>query len=390
MVYMREWAFLSAGFRVFFFLGSMAALLILPYWLLLLSGQFSYLPSYFSPYLWHVHEMIFAMVAAIIIGFVYTAVPNWTGRKTPTGLLLALLALLWIAGRVAVFFSTFLHPYLVMGLDGLFLPLAALGIIPALVGAGNKRNYFLPVILLIFTLFNMAFHLSALEMLNVEPRQIFEAALLMVVLLMNVIGGRIIPAFSKGKYPALKLKDRPRLLPLSVGLIVLLIILRFIGAADQWAGLVALGAGLVTLIRLTGWQAWKVWRDPLLFILPMGYAWIVAGFFLYAAALLMGDISLSPALHAFSVGAVGSLTLGVMSRASLGHSGLALKNDILLTLMFMAITLAAFSRTILLLVLENFPAFEYGAIVNMSAIFWVLAYGLFLFRFTPIFFRPRL
>lgn len=374
---------------MFFSLGSLAAVIILPYWLLLVTGHVSYLPSYFSPFLWHLHEMIFGMVMAIIIGFIYTAVPNWTGRRTPTGLLLALLGLLWISGRVAVFFGGLLPSFTALIIDGIFLPLAVVGIMPALVGASNKRNYFLPLILMIFAVFNVCLHLSALEILNIEARQIYEAALLMVVLLMNVIGGRIIPAFTSGKYPELKLRSIPFLLPLSVVLIASLMILRLTGTEDGLAGVVAFACGLVTLARLYCWKGWKVCSDPLLLILHLGYGWIVVGFFLIAVGLFNENITLSYGLHAFSVGAVGSLTLGVMTRASLGHSGLPLKNEPLLTGMFIAINLAAFSRSLLPLLLDDLQVVDYTEILNGAGLLWVVAYGIFLVRFMPLFFRPR-
>ncbi len=132
----------SAGYRIFFFFGALAAVTILPYWVLLVSGMVDYLPSAFAPASWHQHEMIFGVLAAIIIGFIFTAVPNWTGQAVPTGAPLFFLSLLWLLGRLSMFFSEYLPSFVPILVDGLFIPAAVMGIIPALMKAKNKRNYF--------------------------------------------------------------------------------------------------------------------------------------------------------------------------------------------------------------------------------------------------------
>ncbi|MCF6197069.1 MAG: NnrS family protein, partial [Emcibacter sp.] len=140
----------SAGYRVFFPLAALSAVLVLGYWVLLVTGMMDYLPSRYAPASWHQHEMIFGTVVAVIVGFLYTAVPNWTGRPTPTGAALAGLGLIWVLGRLSVFFSDLLPLWLPVIMDGIFLPLAIWGIVSALLGSKNKRNYFLPVVLLLF------------------------------------------------------------------------------------------------------------------------------------------------------------------------------------------------------------------------------------------------
>lgn len=375
----------SAGYRVFFPLAALGAVTSLCYWVLLVTGYASYLPSLFPPVNWHQHEMIFGMVGAVIIGFLYTAVPNWTGRPTPTGLPLAGLALLWIAGRGAVFFSALLPAWLPLLVDGLFLPLAIVGIVIALVGSGNKRNYFLPVVLLLFAALNVTSHLVMAGWVDMDPRRLFLPATLFIVFLINVIGGRIIPNFTRGKYPALALSTPAVLLPLSVLAIVALILALLVQAADVIVGALALFAGLVTLLRSLSWRGWKVAHDPLIFILHLGYFWIPVGFFLLAYSLLTGAAPPSHAMHAFTVGAIGSMTLGVMSRATMGHSGLPLNNEAWLTVMFLCVNLAALSRAILPLVVPE----GYVAILHSSGGLWVLAYVLFLLRFGATYVTPR-
>lgn len=206
----------SAGFRVFFPLGALGAVLLLPYWVLLITGFADYLPSYFAPAAWHQHEMIFGVFAPIIIGFLFTAVPNWTGKPSPKGAPLAALGLLWILGRLAVFYGEALPDYLPFVLDVSLLPLAIMGIAPAIFASGNKRNYFLPIMLMVFAIFNLCSHLSALGILSIDENNFFIAALLFVVMLINVIGGRVAPSFLKNKYPQIEQKTFKAILPISM------------------------------------------------------------------------------------------------------------------------------------------------------------------------------
>ncbi len=375
----------SAGYRVFFPLAALSVIFSLGYWLLLVTGHASYLPSRFLPAGWHQHEMIFGMVAAVIIGFLYTAVPNWTGQRTPTGRALAALMLIWILGRLAVFFSAMLPVWLPVIVDGIFLPLAIAGIVRALIKVENKRNYFLPVLLMLFAGLNIASHLAAMEKIDIDERQLFLSAVFFIVFLMNVIGGRIIPSFTRNKYPNIKMAEPAALLPLSAAAIFSLAAAFLMGAEDMIIGSLAGVAGILTLIRSLSWQGWKVIHDPLLFILHIGYFWIPVGFFLMAYSSFGGPVLLSHALHAFTAGAIGSLTLGVMSRATLGHSGLSLNNEITLTVIFLSVNVAALARVIMPLVSDV----NYLSILQGAGLLWLLAYGLFLTRFITIFFRPR-
>ncbi|MBL4613181.1 MAG: NnrS family protein [Emcibacter sp.] len=375
----------SAGFRVFFPLAALSAVLLLSYWILLVTGRADYLPSRFDPASWHQHEMIFGTVVAVIIGFLYTAVPNWTGRPTPTGGRLAALGLIWILGRASVFFSELLPAWLPVLVDGLFLPLAIIGIVSALLGSKNKRNYFLPVILMLFATLNIASHLAVLEVIDFEPRSLLLPATLFIVFLMNVIGGRIIPNFTQGKYPHMATSTPAILLPLSALSIFSLAVALLLSAGDMIVGGIAAFAGAMTLLRSLSWKGWKVAHDPLLFILHMGYFWIPVGFFLMAYCSFTGAAPISHAMHAFTVGAIGSLTLGVMSRATLGHSGLPLNNEKILTVIFLSVNIAAFSRVILPLVTEA----SYSGILDGAGGLWIVAYGLFLVRFLPTFFQAK-
>lgn len=375
----------SAGFRVFFPLAALSALFLLGYWVMLVTGSADYLPSHFDPVSWHQHEMIFGMVTAVIIGFLFTAVPNWTGRPTPTGWALAGLGLIWILGRISIFYGALLPVWMPMAVDGIFLPLAVLGVVKALIGAGNKRNYFLPVILMVFAVLNICSHLAVLDWIDLDVQRLFLPATLFIVFLMNVIGGRIIPNFTKGKYPGHATTTPAILLPLSVLGIFALAAGVMMDVEDGIIGGIAAFTGLVTLARALSWKGWAVAHDPLLFILHVGYFWIPVGFILVAVSSFTAEVPLSHAFHAFTVGAIGSLTLGVMSRATLGHSGLPLNNEKILTVMFICINAAAVSRALLPLILEE----GYMSLLHSAGGLWVVAYGLFLVRFGMTFITPR-
>lgn len=375
----------ASGFRVFFPLGALGAVLLLPYWVLLITGYVTYLPSYFSAASWHQHEMIFGVFAPIIIGFLFTAVPNWTGVPSPSGLKLALLGFLWIIGRAAVFYAGHLPDYLPLIIDVSLMPLAIMGIAPAIFKKANKRNYFLPVMLMVFTGFNLFSHLSALSLISIDENNFFIAALLFVVMLMNVIGGRVAPSFLKNKYPHVEQFTPKALLPISMMSIVVIMISIISEAPVVITGLFSVVAAIAILIRLYGWKGWVAYRDPLMIILHIGVLWIAVGFLLMSYASFVDDTFMVLSYHAFSIGAAGSLTLGVMTRALIGHSGLPMNNEKIITSFFILINVAALSRIAAPIVLVDY----YREFLFISGVCWVAAYLLFLVRALPVVIKPR-
>ncbi len=375
----------SAGFRVFFPLGAIGAVLLLPYWVMVISGYSDYLPSYFAPVAWHQHEMIFGVFVPIIIGFLFTAVPNWTGKPSPKGLPLALLGLLWILGRLCVFYGAQLPEYIVVIIDVSLLPLAIMGIGPSIFKAGNKRNYFLPVLLIILAGFNLFSHLSALGLIGLDENNFLIASLLFVVMLINVIGGRVAPSFLKNKYPTVEQKSFKAVLPISMISIFSLMICIIWQAPGYITGMFAVIGAISLLVRLWGWKGWIAYKDPLQLILHIGILWIAIGFLLMAYASLVDDRYIILSYHALSVGAAGSMTLGVMSRAIIGHSGRPINNEFILTTIFILISLSAISRIIAPILFVDF----YMEFLFASAVCWVLAYLLFLIRFIPVVLKPK-
>lgn len=375
----------ASGFRVFFPLGALGAVLLLPYWVMLITGYVSYLPSYFSPASWHQHEMIFGVFAPIIIGFLFTAVPNWTGVPAPNGLRLALLGILWILGRIAVFYAAYFPDYLPLILDVSLLPLAILGIAPAIFKKASKRNYFLPVMLMIFAGFNLFSHLAALSLVSIDESNFFIAALLFVVMLMNVIGGRVAPSFLKNKYPHVEQFTHKAILPISMMSIIVIMISIIIEAPQVITGIFSLIAAIAILIRLYGWKGWVAYKDPLMIILHIGVLWIAIGFLLMSYASFVDTTFTVLSYHAFSIGAAGSLTLGVMTRALIGHSGLPMNNERMITFYFVLINIAALSRIAAPIVLSDY----YREFLFLSGVCWITAYLLFLVRALPVIIKPR-
>ncbi len=375
----------TSGYRVFFPLGALGAIVILGYWVLLLTGGTSTFPSYFSEIAWHQHEMIFGVFVPIIIGFLFTAVPNWTGVPSPSGAALAALAMLWLLGRFAVFFGGLLPPLVPLILDVALLPIAVMCIAPAIFATANKRNYFLPVMLMVFAVFNLCSHLAALDMLPIDENNFFIAALIFVVMLMNVIGGRVAPNFLKNKYRDVKQFSHKALLPVSMISIVVVMISIIFSAPDYLIGSFSLLAAVVILIRVLGWNGWVAISDPLMIILHIGVLWISVGCFLMAYAHFYDYTFVALSYHAFSIGAAGSLTLGVMTRAVLGHSGMPMNNEFIITFYLVLINIAALSRIVAPLYFADY----YLLLLNVSGICWVLAYALFLVRTIPVVTQPR-
>jgi uncharacterized protein involved in response to NO len=265
------------------------------------------------------------------------------------------------------------------------LPLAIMGIAPAIFKTGNKRNYFLPIMLMVFAGFNLCSHLAAMGIIEVDVNIFFTAALLFLVMLMTIIGGRVAPSFLKNKYPDVQQVTFKAALPMSLISIISLIVCIVTEAPSFITGLFSLVAGLVALIRLWGWKGWVSLGDPLMIILHIGVLWIVAGFMLMAYASFIDDTVLILSYHAFSIGAAGSLTLGVMSRAIIGHSGRPMNNEFIITSIFWLINISAISRILAPIIFTDL----YTVFLFVSGICWVMAYLIFLIRFIPVIIAPR-
>lgn len=375
------WAPFALGFRPFFLAAGLYAVLQMALWLLVLRGSLDL--GHLSPFVWHGHEMLFGFTVAVIAGFLLTAAQNWTGIRTPSGSPLAGLFVLWLAGRLA-----FLIPGLPVAwvalVDLAFLPALALVLAWPILKARQLHNYPFPIMLLALAAANALVHGQALGWIEVSPSLGLYLATYVVVVMMVVMGGRVIPSFTDNKLQtrARRWKTIERLVPpATIGALVAAVV-----APDSLitALLAAIAAG-VHLIRLSGWYTPKFWSVPLLWILHLGYAWIALGFALLAlSAAGVGAVAVS-ALHAFTAGGIGVLTLGMMARVSLGHTGRMLEPAPVMTRAFVAINLAAVIRVALPL---SFPG-VYAQGMAAAGVAWIAAFGLFAAIYTPILLRPR-
>lgn len=370
-------ALFSYGFRPLFLAAGLFAVLALPLWMAVWSGHLS-LAGPFSPTDWHIHEMLFGYTSAVIAGFLFTAIPNWTGRMPTRGWPLIALAALWVLGRLAVAFVPW--PMAVMAVDCAFLAAIGAMVVTEIVAGRNWRNLMVVLPVLAYLAANITFHLEAMMQGSAEIGRRLGFA--MVALLISLIGGRIIPSFTRNWLA----KQGPGPLPVPFGRFDALCLAVTLAALLAWvalpesrtAGAALLLTGALQAVRLARWRGLRVWRSPLLAMLHLAFAFIPAGL----GALGLAALGLWPAvtgLHLLGIGGIGGMTLAVMIRASLGHTGRELVAGRALTLGFACVALAAVLRVAV-------PTSE-G--LWAAAALWVLGFGLFLWRFAPILTQPN-
>jgi uncharacterized protein involved in response to NO len=371
----------ALGFRPFFLAAGVYAVLLMALWLLVLRG--SLMLGNLSPLVWHGHEMLFGFTVAVIAGFLLTAAQNWTGIRTPSGAPLAGLFLLWLAGRLG-FLIPGLPGALVAGVDLAFLPVLALALALPILKAKQLHNYPFPVMLLVLAAANALVHLDGLGWTAGTASLGLHLAAYVVVTMIVVMGGRVIPSFTDNKLQtrARRWKTIERLVPVVT---LAALIAALVAPASPVTALLAALAAVVHGIRLAGWYTNKFWSVPLLWILHLGYAWIVLGFALLALPAAGLDAAAGSALHAFTAGGIGVLTLGMMARVALGHTGRMLEPAPLMTRAFVAINLAALIRVVVPLF---FPA-VYMEGMAAAGLAWMAAFGLFAAHYAPILLRPR-
>ena len=385
---------LSYGFRPFFLFAGAYAAIAAAAWLAVLhrlhTGAAPAFPhGSLPPYLWHGHEMLFGYAGAAIAGFFLTAVPSWTGREPVRGLPLGALALVWLLGRIAMWSAAVLPLPLVAVLDLAFMPFLAVLVVRALSGGWSRRNaIFLPVFAALFA-GNVLFHLDAAGIVPGLASRGLLLALDAVLFLIAVIGGRVVPAFTTNalrrageqRLPV----SRPPVEAAALLSVAALAVADLLAPDGTTAGAIAAAAAVIHAVRLSGWRGHRTLGEPILWIIHLGYAWLVAGFALKALALLGGFLPATAAQHAFAIGAVGSMTLGVMSRAALGHTGRELRAGPPTVAAYLLVSAAALARIAGPALL---PAHEPEALAA-AAILWIAAFGLFTAVYFPILTRPR-
>lgn len=379
-------AILSYGFRPFFFMGTLYAGLAILVWLPLFYGWLE-TSSLFAPVDWHIHEMLFGYLAAVMTGFLLTAIPNWTGRLPVQGMPLLALVLIWLAGRFAVYFSGQIGWVAAGVIDCAFLLAVVLAAATEIVAGRNWRNLKVLIPVSVLLAANIVFHAEAhfSGISDVGRRLGIGAA----VLLITIIGGRIIPSFTRNWL----VRENPGRLPVpfnrfdaaAIGLSALALALWAFLPARGVTGLALLAAAVVNVMRLGRWAGDRTFRDPLVVILHVAYAFIPLGMLLAALAILYPEtVAAAAAMHAFGVGAIGAMTLAVMVRATLGHTGRALRAGKAGCFVFAAILIAAVVRIAAALgVPGDWP-------IHFAACAWAAAFLGFAVLYGPMIMRPRI
>jgi uncharacterized protein involved in response to NO len=377
-------ALFALGFRPFFLLSGISAIVLAAVWVPAFVGGLAF-NTYYGQIGWHSHEMIFGYTAAVIAGFLLTAARNWTEKPTPTGPVLAGMATLWLLGRILPFFSEIFSKWLIAFVDLAFVPAVAVGIGVPLVRSGERRNLiFLPLLLAFWTA-NVFVHVELLGLASNLARKGIFLGLDLVILLIVIMGGRVIPFFTERGLPGVVMK-RWRVIewlsPLSV--ILFLLVEFFLPDSLLSASLAALAA-CTNGIRFAGWYTPRYWRVPLLWVLHLGYGWIVVGFLLKVGAAL-GAVPPQFTIHAFTVGGIGVLTLGMMARVALGHTGRPLKVSSAMVAAFAFVNLAAVTRGLLPIVQPQW----FSQLITASGVLWIAAFLIFVIIYTPILTQPRI
>ena len=381
--------FFSLGFRPFFMFAGIWAVLAMGLWLVvLISGQD--LPSRMMGPDWHQHEMVFGYTSAVIAGFLLTAVPNWTGRPPMTGPPLVGLFALWLAGRLALVFSAFLPVLAAPLIDMSFLAVLIFVIGREIIAGNNKRNLKLLIILGLLLLANGIYHYEALHSGVVQVYGI-RLGVGMIIMLIMVIGGRIIPSFTRNWLAQQGLSGDEIPTPFNrFDLIALvaaaLALMSWLAAPDTLAmRILAAIAALLHFARLSRWSGLRCISEPLVLVLHAAYLFVPIGFFMLA----LGDLVPSwtggtRVPHAWTAGAIGVMTLAVMTRASLGHSGRSLKSSLAIN----AIYLAALGAAVTRVAAEFWPGNQ--VILYASASTWLAAFTLFTLAYFPLLTKPRI
>jgi uncharacterized protein involved in response to NO len=372
-------ALFNLGFRPFFLLGALSAAVMIAVWLVLYSSGLA-LPYYSNTLYWHAHEMLLGFTLAIIAGFLLTAVRNWTSVQTIYGAPLAVLTVVWLSARILPLLPV--PGWLVAAVDLAFAPVLTVAIAYPILRARNYRNLLFVPILSAFFIANLLVHLELLGITEATAMTGLHLALYLVVMVISVIGGRVIPFFTERGVSGVSCTRYDSIEKVIVPATALWLIGTLSGITAVVVTLSAL-LSLLSAVRLYGWFSTRVATTPLVWILHAGYAFLPLGFAFTACAAL-GWVSPSIAIHAFAAGSIGLMTLGMMARVSLGHTGRPLAVGPLMISAFVLMLLAALVR-----VSVTWLPIPYLAGLHLSGTLWILAWLLFLVRYLPILSKPR-
>lgn len=368
------------GFRPFYLLASLFAALSVPLWALQYAGWLG--TPYLRGPLWHAHEMLFGFTLAVIVGFLFTAGRNWTGRPTPTGGALAALAALWVAARVLV-----LTPFgWAAAAANVAFPLAAaIALAIPFFAAGNRRNYFFIGLLGLLSACAAWVHLALLGMLPWPGRGGLQVALDAVLFIVAVMAGRVVPMFTNNGVPGAAATRRPWVEKIALGSVLALLAADALQAPALVVGTIAAVVTLAHARRWLLWQPWKTLRVPLVWVLHAAYLWIPV----HLALRVLGEagwVAASASTHALTAGAIGGMVIGMMTRTARGHTARPLRADRFDVASYLLVLIGALVRVAVPLLV---PAFTVGSVL-LSSLLWSAGFALYALRYGPALLRPRL
>ena len=381
----------SNAFRPLFLCVGLGGLFLMGLWLLYLQGAWQAGSLRVPIISWHAHEMLFGFVGAAMGGFLLAAVSKWTGRLPVSGAPLVMLVTSWLIGRVVLLFSADIPYGVVAVVDCLYGGLLMMLVAREVVLAGNKRNYKVVVLLLLFLSFNVLFHMGVYYQPALTDLAI-RGVIMQICVMIALIGGRITPSFTRN-YLVLQDKERgeegalPVLfnrLDIFASISLGLAALSWIFMPAQWVtGLLLCGAGAMQWVRVVRWQLKRILSEPLLWILHVSFIWLGAGLILLGLSSL-GVVSESSGVHAIAVGAMAGMILGVASRAALGHTQRALVAGRIMSVAYVLISIAALIRTLASLTV----GVSYNHLILTAGVIWLVVFSLFCIRYLPILVSP--
>jgi uncharacterized protein involved in response to NO len=376
--------FLEYAFRPFFLLNGLFAILMMMVWIMALHGEAAFSVA---TVLWHGHEMLVGFSMATIAGFILTAVATWTGRPPLSGARLGLLVLAWLAGRAAMMIGYPVWPVPAAFVDVLFPVLLCFFVAQEVIGGASQRNFPIIFIMALMAVLDILYHLGALGVMPGADRIAVYLFIHLVLLLITVIGGRIIPSFTANWLRAKGVTRLPKVYPLLDKVVIALMVLTGISASfapdKPWTGILAFATALAHAARLAGWCGLSTRGEPLLFVLHVAYLWLPVGYALTGLAVFGQVLMPTAALHALTMGAVGMMILAVTTRVALAHTGRPLRAARLTVVAYWIFTAAVLTRVL------GTMSDHYLAMVDLSAMGWIIAFVIFSWVYWPVLTKPR-
>lgn len=377
--------FLATGFRPFFLLAALSAIVLPLIWVGTYLGYYE-LPTTLDGVGWHAQSLIFGYTAAVFAGFLLTAVRNWTQRPTLSGGSLAGLAIVWVAARILIVISAWVPAWIWVTVDVGFFVLLAAAIARPIFGARNRRNYGFPFLVLVMGAGALLLDLDSVGALEGQKPRGIDLGLYAALTMIAIVGGRIIPAFTRNKLKSLPIRANGSAIDkLALGSIVVALCAKAIVLPQVWMGVILIIAGLINLARMTGWGTSNALSVPLLAILHVGYWWLAVGLILRGIGYLTPAIPRDAGIHALTIGCIGMLTLGMLVRVALGHTGRTLKAPPVALAAFGMLTLAVLIRVTV--AITNPHGYKAGLWASSSL--WALAFIVYVVGFAHILVSAR-